>query len=121
MTTTMEHTGRQPLLSALRHLVTGTPEIKFDLSLILCELWSGTVVLMVIVEHVVTQEQETRSDRWLPMQSKTQTKELFAKVRSRTRMRQQFIKRLETVNSLYECEQECLNERTFKCLSFNYM
>ena len=42
-------------------------------------------------------------------------------VRSRTRMRQQFIKRLETVNSLYECEQECLNERTFKCLSFNYM
>jgi hypothetical protein len=25
------------------------------------------------------------------------------------------------VNSLYECEQECLNERTFKCLSFNYM
>ena len=40
MTTTMEPTGRQPLLSALRHLVTGTPEIKFDLSLILCELWS---------------------------------------------------------------------------------
>ena len=76
---------------------------------------------MVIVEHAVTPEQETRSDRWLPMQSKTQTKELFAKVRSRTRMRQQFIKRLETVNSLYECEQECLNERTFKCLSFNYM
>ena len=36
-------------------------------------------------------------------------------------MRQQFIKRLETVNSLYECEQECLNERVFKCLSFNYM
>ena len=26
---------------------------------------------MVIVEHVVTQEQETPSDRWLPMQSKT--------------------------------------------------
>jgi len=45
----------------------------------------------------------------------------FRQVRSRTRLRQQFIKRLETVNSLYECEQECLNERTFKCLSFNYM
>ena len=29
-------------------------------------------MLMVIVEHAVTQEQETRSDRWLPMQSKTQ-------------------------------------------------
>ena len=42
-------------------------------------------------------------------------------VRSRTRLRHQFIKRLETVNSLYECEQECLNERAFKCLSFNYM
>ena len=25
------------------------------------------------------------------------------------------------VNSLPECEQECLNERQFKCLSFNYM
>jgi len=45
----------------------------------------------------------------------------FRQVRSRTRLRQQFIKRLETVNSLYECEQECLNERTFKCLSFNYI
>jgi len=45
----------------------------------------------------------------------------FRQVRTRTRLRQQFIKRLETVNSLYECEQECLNERTFKCLSFNYM
>ena len=76
--------------------------------------------MMVIVEHVVTQEQETPSDRWLPMQSKTQIKD-NSQVRSRTRMRQQFIKRLETVNSLYECEQECLNERTFKCLSFNYM
>ena len=29
-------------------------------------------MLMVTVEHVVTQEQETPSDRWLPMQSKTQ-------------------------------------------------
>ena len=77
--------------------------------------------MMVIVEHVVTQEQETRSDRWLPMQSKTKIFFFSPKVRSRTRMRQQFIKRLETVNSLYECEQECLNERTFKCLSFNYM
>ena len=46
---------------------------------------------------------------------------LSAQVRSRTRIRQQFVRRLETVNSLYECEQECLNERTFKCLSFNYM
>merc|ERR1719483_181370 len=45
----------------------------------------------------------------------------FRQVRTRTRLRQQFIKRLETVNSLYECEQECLNERTFKCLSFNYI
>merc|ERR1719237_1426013 len=49
------------------------------------------------------------------------TGDTFRQVRSRTRMRQQFIKRLETVNSLYECEQECLNERTFKCLSFNYI
>ena len=45
----------------------------------------------------------------------------FRQVRSRTRLRQQYIQRLETVNSLYECEQECLNERAFKCLSFNYM
>ena len=45
----------------------------------------------------------------------------FRQVRSRTRLRQQYVQRLETVNSLYECEQECLNERTFKCLSFNYM
>ena len=45
----------------------------------------------------------------------------FRQVRSRTRLRQQYVQRLETVNSLYECEQECLNERAFKCLSFNYM
>ena len=45
----------------------------------------------------------------------------FRQVRSRTRLRNQYIKRLETVNSLPECEQECINERLFKCLSFNYM
>ena len=45
----------------------------------------------------------------------------LCQVRSRTRLRHQFIKRLATVNSLFECEQKCLNERAFKCLSFNYM
>jgi len=47
--------------------------------------------------------------------------DIFRQVRSRTRLRNQYIRRLETVNSLPECEQECLNERTFKCLSFNYI
>ena len=75
---------------------------------------------MAIGELVVTQAQETPSDR-LATNRKTKDPNFFSQVRSRTRMRQQFIKRLETVNSLYECEQECLNERTFKCLSFNYM
>ena len=75
---------------------------------------------MAIAELVVTQAQETPSDRWAQYR-KTKDPDFFFQVRSRTRMRQQFIKRLETVNSLYECEQECLNERTFKCLSFNYM
>ena len=46
---------------------------------------------------------------------------LFYQVRSRTRLRNQYIRRLETVNSLPECVQKCINERQFKCLSFNYM
>ncbi|XP_023344820.1 uncharacterized protein LOC111714044 isoform X7 [Eurytemora carolleeae] len=49
------------------------------------------------------------------------TGDSFRQVRSRTRLRQQFIRRLATVNSLFECEQECLRERIFKCLSFNYI
>ena len=42
-------------------------------------------------------------------------------VRSRTRLRSQYINRRETVNSLYECEEACLQERAFTCRSFNYM
>ena len=34
---------------------------------------------MVTVEHVVTQEQETRSDRWLLMQSKTKINYFLSK------------------------------------------
>ena len=38
-----------------------------------------------------------------------------------TRLRNQYIWRLETMNSLPECEQECINKRQFKCLSFNFI
>merc|ERR1740128_442969 len=49
------------------------------------------------------------------------TGDTFRQVRSRTRLRQQFIRRARTVSSLFECEQECKQERNFKCLSFNYI
>jgi len=49
------------------------------------------------------------------------TGDTFRQVRSRLRLRKQFIRKQETVNSLFECEQECKRELSFKCLSFNYM
>ena len=42
-------------------------------------------------------------------------------LRSRTRLRSQYIQRGETVNSLLDCEKLCLQERNFQCLSFNYI
>ena len=123
MTTTMELTDRQPQPFALLHLVTGSDRVGslIDIdTLVPFKLLSGTAVLMGIAGHVAIQEQETPLDRW-PIITMVLDNQHLPQVRSRTRMRQQFIKRLETVNSLYECEQECLNERTFKCLSFNYM
>jgi hypothetical protein len=45
----------------------------------------------------------------------------FPQVRSRTRLRSQFVSRRETVGSFDECELECRNERTFNCRSFNFV
>ena len=47
---------------------------------------------------------------------------VFRQVRSRTRLRSSsMIQRSLIVASLFECEQMCLEERQFHCLSFNFM
>ena len=45
----------------------------------------------------------------------------FTLLRSRTRLRPQYIKSYETVASLLDCESLCLQEKKFQCLSFNYI
>ena len=45
----------------------------------------------------------------------------FTLLRSRIRLRPQYIKGHETVASLLECETLCLQEKRFQCLSFNYI
>ncbi len=45
----------------------------------------------------------------------------YSKIRARTRIRPQYVERRVPVNSLFECEQACLNEREFNCRSFNFM
>ena len=53
--------------------------------------------------------------------SKCEDSHVFRQVRSRTRLRSNFIKRSVIVASLFECERICLQERQFQCLSFNFM
>lgn len=45
----------------------------------------------------------------------------FKQVRSRTRLRADLIQKAVVVASIYECENLCLQETRFQCLSFNYM
>ena len=47
--------------------------------------------------------------------------ESFRQVRTRTRLRTQYVERREKVNSLYECERECVEATDFDCRSFNYV
>ena len=46
---------------------------------------------------------------------------VFGQLRSRTRLRSDYIERSLIVASLYECERVCLEERQFQCMSFNFM
>lgn len=45
----------------------------------------------------------------------------FQQVRSRTRLRSDLVQKSAIVASIYECENLCLQETRFRCLSFNYM
>ena len=46
---------------------------------------------------------------------------LFQQLRSRTKLRTNYVKRTGIVASLQECERLCLQEKQFQCLSFNFM
>jgi hypothetical protein len=55
-------------------------------------------------------------------QSKCDSNEdLFRQLRSRTKLRNDYIKIKEVVGSLYECEKLCLRENQFECKSFNFI
>ena len=47
--------------------------------------------------------------------------DIFQQLRSRTKLKADYVKRSVIVASLNECERLCLHESQFQCLSFNFM
>ena len=70
---------------------------------------------------IVTEDRSLQSGGSICNGIDASTSPVFGQVRSRTRLKSDFIQRSLIVASLYECERVCLEERQFQCMSFNFM